>query len=57
MERYRYEMMVESMFALIKNGKLCVRKATNGVLIKLTLLADCWATIIMVHLSVQCMLC
>ena len=52
MERYRDEMMVESMFALIKNGKLYVRKTTNGVFIKLILLADSWATIIMVHSSV-----
>ncbi len=52
MERYRDEMMVESMFALVKNGKLCAKKTTNGVFIKLTLRADCWATIIMVHFSV-----
>ncbi len=43
-------MMVESMFALVKNGKLYVRKTTNGVFIKLTLHADCWATIIMVSI-------
>ena len=51
MERYRDKMMVESMFALSKNGKLCAKKATNGVLIKLTLHADCLATIIMVYIS------
>ncbi len=45
-------MMVESMFALIKNGKLYVRKTLmeDGMFIKLMLHAGCLATIIMVSI-------
>ncbi len=45
-------MMVESIFALIKNGKLYVRKTlmVDGVFMKLMLHAGCLATKIMVSI-------
>ena len=44
-------MMVESIFALVKNGKLYVRKTLmkNGMFVRLMSPADCSATKIMVY--------
>ncbi len=48
-------MMVESIFALIKNGKLCVRKTLmeDGMSVRLMSSADCSATQIMVIIIAQ----
>ena len=55
MERYRDYMMVESIFALVKSGKLYARKIlmADGMSIRLMLHADCLATKIMVIIVVH----